>query len=122
MNYYAARQRASDQCWDWTRLTDKMISSSGPCAIDSCKHKSKEEAEKHFFDHELSNTQIVNCPEREFHQCDAPGCLTKTQKGVKTRIMLMTALWLCDLHLGVRKDVLEMLNPFKPGIEIWASW
>jgi hypothetical protein len=54
------------------------------------------------------------------HACDAPGCKTFTHMGLVGQHWFTDTTWLCALHN--LPTVVEMMNPFKEGIEIWASW
>lgn len=120
MNYYEARKRASDNRWDWTCMNDGKIWKTGPCALHEDGHPTKIEAERHFYDHELSKLREVESAPRDMHQCDAPGCCTFAHKGYVGMKLFTETTWLCSLHLS--RNVIPGIHPFSEGIEIWASW
>lgn len=118
MNYYAARQR-HDKKWDWTRMNDGDVWAHPPCQ-DMCGHATKAEAEKHFYDYQISKLEEVEAEDRTLHLCDAPGCKTLTNKGLRGIHYFTTPSWLCVQHRF--PNVFEILHPFAEGIEVWASW
>lgn len=119
MNYYAARQR-KDGRWDWTRLNDGVVSRSGPCAKHGEGHVTKEEAERHFYDSELAKLCETWSDGDVQYRCAVSGCGQWTQVGLASHGYFVTPTWLCDRHRD--PDMIEKLHPFKPGLEIWASW
>lgn len=121
LNCYMARQRAGDGRWAWTRKSGDMITPSGPCAIDCGGHLSKIEAERHFYDYELANAVAVSSAKDTAHKCEAPGCSAWATQGAKTRVLILVPVWMCPLHLGIKKDILEMCHQFHAEMEIWAS-
>ncbi len=80
MNYYMARQRESDGCWDWTRMNDRVVLPTGACFDGACTHATKEEAERH--EHERC-WELIRTGERARldthfgYGCPAKGCEEK---------------------------------------------
>ena len=54
MNYCEARQLKDTGRWNWTRLRDGDIFTAGNCINHPEGHSTKEEAEKCFYDYEIS--------------------------------------------------------------------
>lgn len=119
MNYYESRQRQTDGRWDWTVMNDGRIRRATPCLQHEDGHATREEAERHFWEHEIATAVSVNAPQNEKYRCEAPpGCRDWTQMGWQIRHH--SPVWLCPLHHS--REVLKHLHPFKPGQKIISSY
>lgn len=80
MNYYAARQRKGDGCWDWSRMNDGHIWPVGACQNGECKHITKEEALRHESERReeaIRTAEPVRIDTAFGRQCDVAGCEAK---------------------------------------------
>lgn len=81
MNYYEARQRQTDKCWDWTCQNDNRVWRVGACNVEpKCQHKTKEEANEHEASRvreEIKKTARQEIDTKKGHACQAsvePSC------------------------------------------------
>jgi hypothetical protein len=82
-------------------------------------HATRAEAERHFYNHEVTNLKEVKQEGADMHPCDAPGCNTFAYRGYVGRKLFKETIWLCGLHMS--REVVPGIHPFKEGIEIWES-
>lgn len=115
MNYYEARQRKTDGRWDWTRMNDGAIFPSGPCRSHQDGHATKEEAELHAYEHNLSTARVFTMADQQL-RCE--DCKQWASGGLETRHG--AAVVLCELHRTT--TVLRRLRTFAPGLTIVSSW
>lgn len=115
MNYYKARQRKGDGRWDWTRMNDGRIWASAPCSGHADGHATREEAERHYYDHRLETAREYEYPDVQ-RRCQL--CEAWTQKSLG---------WpdgptydLCDDHRN--REGLARVYEFAPGLQIASSW
>lgn len=120
MNYYKARQRVHDKRWDWTCMNDGRIWKSPPCTEHEDGHPSEEEAERHFYAHELGRLRETSLGWDAQVRCEAPGCREWTERGLVGIRYFTTPIYLCRAHRS--RKVVEALHPYVEGLEIWASW
>ena len=101
MNYYQARQREDDKCWDWTCMNDGRVWRSGACAGDTkCQHKTKEEAQDHqaAYDRErIKKAERFEIDTKKGHACHVEGCDQKAF--MKIRDGGFYTYELCPKHL-----------------------
>lgn len=122
MNYHRARQRADGRGWLWTTM---HVWTSGGCAVEHV-HPTREDAERCFYDHELTRLVPVGLRDQdEQRQCAWRNSGTGARCGASTRVGLLSNMfggptWLCDEHRT--PSYWGLLHPFEPGIEITASW
>ena len=122
MNYAQARQRSfSDgtpqDLWDWSTMNDGRAWVSNPCN-HSCRHATREEAERHFYDYCLEQAQ-VHPQEREMRRCRVCNAWTRNQLGNIQMWLLLQPEWLCDAHLT--REFLAQVQPFAPGYTLVHS-
>lgn len=117
MNYDQARQLADGSGWHWTSMNDGRVRTAGPCR-DEAPHATREEAERHFYEHSLEQAKERKC---SWTACAVEGCPQPTQQTLGN-----TGFWLffsetplCDEHRS--KDQLRELHPFTPGMELIHS-
>lgn len=119
MNYHQARQRKSDGRWDWSTRNDESIWTAMPCSNHEDGHGTAEDAERHFYDYEAANLREMHTASASrcegLHDGDAPW----TDRALKSRLYGSLA-YLCDEHRN--REGWERVNPFRPGIQITASW
>jgi hypothetical protein len=115
MNCYEARQREVDGRWDWTVMNDGIIRRAGPCRDHEDGHSTKEEAERHYWDYELS--RLKEHTTGGHYPCEVCGALTN--KELSWHHIGPTAR-LCDDHRS--REQFERLNPFEPGLSVVSSW
>ena len=148
MNYDEARMLAPDTDapgrWNWTTMNDGVIRTAAPChypdfdwdAVASdevlapgfhptgrprCDHLTREEAERHYWRHELDTTKIEPVDLDAIHErrrCDYPGC--KEWEEYRTRVKG----WgygdsLCERHAN--RVSLEEIHPFILGTRVIHS-
>jgi hypothetical protein len=117
VNYHQARQRKDSGLWDWTTMRDKAIWASGPCREHSCIHKTREEAERHFYEDQLDRLKEISILHQQL-RCEASECSAWTSKGLEAR--LLRAVLLCEAHRD--REHFAAVRPFVPGVQIIASW
>lgn len=113
MNYYEARQTKDKLYWRWTCMNDRQIWTSTPCTED-CKHQTKEEAERHYYDHLVASLRTVEFQSAQ--KCAV--CGAWTPKGLQPA-KSMEVCHLCDEHLAPENWQKEF--PFKIGTQITSS-
>lgn len=101
-------------------MNDGRIWRVGPCAHHEDGHATEEEAERHFYDSEIQSLRETWSGADVQYRCAFPGCAAFTQKGLASTHLFMSPTWLCEVHCT--PEFFEKINPFKPEIEIWASW
>lgn len=115
MLHHAARQRKADGLWTWTVERNGVVIAWPPCSENCPGHATQEEAERHFYEHELAklreSKQDIKC------RCEAPDCGEWTQHTLFSN--LYDAVYLCDEHRTA--EMFRQLHPFVPGREIWTS-
>ncbi len=114
MNYYQARQR-KDGVWHWTVMNDGVVQASAPCTQD-CQHKTAEEAERHFYEHEMANLRQTEYD--SWRKCEVAGCEALSNKSLTPRHG--SHVTLCDAHRTAEQY--RAFRPFEPGIQIASSW
>lgn len=124
MNYEAARQRESNGRWNWTNMRDGRIWTLLPCGYGAlgttCDHETKEQAERHHYDHELAGVRFEQLdPDRRLiHRCDVESCRElETQHAVWPDGYTFDSV--CDAHAN--SETVAGLHPFEPGIEVIHS-
>ncbi len=129
MNYHQARERAEG--WAWTTMNDGRIWTSGGCATEGAlhAHPTREEAERCFYDYELTKLVAVGLrPQDDERRCawvdqiTGARCEGLTRDGLLSNMLALGSgpTWLCDEHRTPQNW--GLLHPFKPGLEITASW
>jgi len=118
VNYREARQRTTDGRWDWTNMNDKVVTTAAPCTDHSDGHATQEEADRHFYDHEVANLREFHL-EGTQHHCAVDGCDNWTGGGLESR-WLGQGTMLCEDHDS--RDGWMAANPFSSPIHIIASW
>lgn len=113
MNYYEARQTKDKQFWHWTCMNDGRIWPSTPCAA-GCQHKTREEAERHYYDHLVLSLRVVTFGSAQ--KCFV--CGAWTPKGLQPPKSIKICD-LCDEHLKEENWVKKF--PFETGTQIISS-
>lgn len=139
MNYDEARQ-LKDGGWHWTTMNDGQVRTATPCIQHigdesdplwymgeyrdedwkRCDpHATREEAERHFYDHSLS--QLRDEESEAAYRCETPNCGTWTNRALGNRQewFYFRAIFLCDQHRT--RAMVEQLHPFKAGVRIIHS-
>ena len=136
MNYYAARQRSDGSGWAFTYANDGIVRTYSSCltwpegeptSVDDKKplgdphaHATAEEAERCFYAYELAHLrELRTTSARRCRGPHAEGEAPWTDRALEGRL-LMDIVYLCDEHRTA--DVYEQIQPFRPGIQISASW
>lgn len=136
MNYDEARQ-LKEGGWHWTSMHDGTVRTAIPCIwfddlefndalgpplppnrIHRCPpHATREEAERHFYNHSLANMQEGETS--NWNGCEV--CDTPTKKTLGNRGMhgYFSEHFLCDQHRN--KEELQKLQPFHTGIQVIHS-
>jgi hypothetical protein len=120
VNYYSARKRGNDNRWDWTCMNDGRIWKSPPCTEHEDGHATEEEAQRHFYDHELSRLRETTTGDDVRVKCEYQPCDGLTSHGLVGIRYFTTPIYLCETHRN--RSIVAKLYPFEEGIEIWASW
>jgi len=118
MNYYEARQR-TDGRWDWTVMNNEIVSRVEPCIDHEDGHATKEEAERHFYEHAVSTLREDTFSDAQ-EVCAHPECNRWTQKALSSRLLYPMPTPLCDEHRNA--DVFRGVRPFYKNIVIVSSW
>jgi hypothetical protein len=119
MRYYEARQRL-DSLWDWTVMHDKIIRTAAPCSEEpGCHHKTKGEAEQHFYFTEIKKAVEISEGDRQLNQCEISDCEALTHKGLKTHYLFRIPVLLCDTHRNT-KGLMDA-RPYHSGMKLWIS-
>ena len=114
MNYYEARrQESGEQYWHWTCLRDSKICICDSCS-PACVHKTREEAERHFYEWTLDNLIEETLTGQRF-PCAYPGCSVWTSVYMASR-RVTHGLFLCDKHRN--RENFKNARPFRPGLII----
>jgi len=110
MNYYKARQRVSDEKWDFTCHNDNMGKTwrVGICAHGKCSHDTPEEAQECYKQYLLGKVKLEAGEFKPWHVCDVEGCDADTNVSTKAGQYHRWAL--CEKH-RTREVVEELLNP-----------
>jgi hypothetical protein len=123
MNYDQARQRINPDeekisLWDWTTANNGIIYPARPCEKGICRHVTREEAERHFYEYCLGEVQ-EHVSNDEQRQCAICGTWTNKVLGNEQFWLLSLRAWLCDEHRN--KQELGKLFPFEVGVELIHS-
>jgi hypothetical protein len=121
VNYYQARQRATDGRWNFTNMNDGKVYIE-PCCIahEAEGHATAEEADRDFYEYNVANLRDYSLLNAQ-HPCAHPSHIAEqvwTAKGLGAR-MFGDAL-LCDEHRtpeGYREAI-----PFYSPIQITSSY
>lgn len=116
MNTYRARQRESDGVWHWTRTNNEVIVPYTPCTAE-CKHKTRAEAERHHYEHEVATLEKRSWEEEE--PCRVSECNCRTNVSFDPARSLSSLTFLCETHRT--KEVWMKLHPFVPSRVIHSS-
>lgn len=120
MRYYAARQRLDSQ-WDWTVMHDKVVTASHPCnGPEACNHKTKGEAEQHFYFDEIKKSKETVYDSSSLHKCEVEECGDYTHKALQTpRLFKILPVLLCDSHRN--NNGLMLARPYNSGMQLSVS-
>lgn len=118
MRYYEARQRI-DGHWAWTYHEDDIIYTDSPCVDEPCEHKTREDAERHYYYHEIKKLTEAVLSEKTMHECEYTDCEALTHIGLKSPMLFEFPILLCDKHRTAR-HVME-IRPFTPNLKSWRS-
>jgi hypothetical protein len=121
VNYDKARERITENgrpsgLWEWSSLQNGHVGPTVPCS-GLCRHISREEAEKHFYDHSLERVRVHE--DRAVHECQACGDRTHSWLGNKQFWLIPFGAWLCEEHCN--RVELVKLFPFRAGTEMLHS-
>ncbi len=110
MNYAQARQRETNQRWDWTTMNDGRVWASAPCSQHTDGHATAEEAERHFWEYELDTVRrfVVSDDEAaSLERCLACSAFTASHVRFADGY---TTFFLCPDHQD--RAALERVHPF----------
>ena len=109
MNYYDARQRQSDQKWDFTchnRRTGTWA--VGKCADHQCHHDTPEEARECYRQYILDHKLVLDHHEfKPWAECDVEGCDFDTNRAAEAGPYFYWAL--CSQHMN-KETVASLLK------------
>lgn len=116
MNYAQARQRESDKRWDWTTMNDGRVWRSAPCTDHDDGHATAEEAERHFWESEVSDGWRVEQMAGTQRECAICGAWTQDLVRLHDGY---TSFVLCPDHQD--RASIETVHPFSTGRQLMHS-
>jgi hypothetical protein len=109
-------RKCTNGFYHWTASWGDRIVAYPPCTSE-CEHKTAEEAERHHYDVELSG--LTTHTTDAWYTCEHEGCPHLTNMVLGPPGGMGASSYLCPEHHN--KDVFQILHPFVPGRQIWAS-
>jgi hypothetical protein len=109
MNYYDARQRQSDQKWDFTCQNDNRIWAVGKCADKQCNHDTPDEARACYGQWLIDNRLELEAGtlHKQWVECEVEGCDHDTD--TVSRVGQYYRFMLCQTH-RTKEQVAKMVE------------